>query len=310
MEMELDPEEEQPSRFGGMRLGGMRLGGMRMAVIMVALLGAAFMLFSSLFTVSEIQQGVVTQLGKPVRVVKNPGLHFKLPFLQQVIFFDNRLLDYDSAPTEVVTKDKKALVVDNYSRWRIKDPLLMLQTVQNENGAQARLDDIIYSELRLELGLHSLIEIVASKRKEIFSKVTASSNEKAKEYGIEIIDVRVKRADLPPENEKAVYGRMRAERQRIARQYRSEGKEEALKIRSKTDKLRTILLADAYQQEQILRGNGDASAVTIYAEAFERDQEFYAFIRTLEAYKQSLKSNTTVILPPDSQFLRYLKESR
>ncbi len=305
MEMELDPEEEQPSRFGGMRLGGMRMG-----VIIVALLGAAFMLFSSLFTVSEIQQGVVTQLGKPVRVVKNPGLHFKLPFLQQVIFFDNRLLDYDSAPTEVVTKDKKALVVDNYSRWRIKDPLLMLQTVQNENGAQARLDDIIYSELRLELGLHSLIEIVASKRKEIFSKVTASSNEKAKEYGIEIIDVRVKRADLPPENEKAVFGRMRAERQRIARQYRSEGKEEALKIRSKTDKLRTILLADAYQQEQILRGNGDASAVTIYAEAFERDQEFYAFIRTLEAYKQSLKNNTTVILPPDSQFLRFLKESR
>jgi len=305
MEMELDPEEEQPSRFGGMRLGGMR-----MAVIMVALLGAAFVLFSSLFTVSEIQQAVVTQLGKPVRVVQSPGLHFKLPFFQQVIFFDNRLLDYDSAPTEVVTKDKKALVVDNYSRWRIKDPLLMLQTVQNENGAQARLDDIIYSELRLELGLHSLIEIVASKRKEIFSKVTASSNEKAKEYGIEIIDVRVKRADLPPENEKAVFGRMRAERQRIARQYRSEGKEEALKIRSKTDKLRTILLADAYQQEQILRGNGDASAVTIYAEAFERDQEFYAFIRTLEAYKQSLKSNTTVILPPDSQFLRYIKEAR
>ncbi len=305
MEMELDPEEEQPSRFGGMRLGGMRMG-----VIMVALLGAAFVLFSSLFTVSEIQQGVVTQLGKPVRVLQSPGLHFKLPFFQQVIFFDNRLLDYDSAPTEVVTKDKKALVVDNYSRWRISDPLLLLQTVQNENGAQARLDDIIYSELRLELGLHSLIEIVASKRKEIFSKVTASSNEKAKEYGIEIIDVRVKRADLPPENEKAVYGRMRAERQRIARQYRSEGAEEALKIRSKTDKLRTILLADAYQQEQILRGNGDASAVTIYAEAFERDQEFYAFIRTLEAYKQSLKNNTTVILPPDSQFLRYIKEAR
>lgn len=305
MEMELDPEEEQPSRFGGMRLGGMRMG-----VIMVALLGAAFVLFSSLFTVSEIQQAVITQLGKPVRVVQSPGLHFKLPFFQQAIFFDNRLLDYDSAPTEVITEDKKALVVDNYSRWRITDPLLLLQTVRNENGAQARLDDIIYSELRVQLGLHTLIEIVASKRKEIFSKVTASSSEKAKEYGIEILDVRVKRADLPLENEKAVFGRMRAERQRIARQYRSEGKEEALKIRSKTDKLRTILLADAYKQEQTLRGNGDASAVTIYAEAFERDQDFYAFIRTLEAYKQSLKDKTTVILPPDSQFLRFLKESR
>ncbi|MEE8219798.1 MAG: protease modulator HflC [bacterium] len=302
MEREFEIEEEQPRRFG---LRNIRTSGIAVLVIV-----AGFVFFSSLFTVSEVQQVVITQLGKPVREIRNPGLHFKLPFFQQVLYFDKRLLEYDSAPTEIVTKDKKALVVDNYSRWRIIDPLLMLQTVQNENGAQARLDDLIYSELRLELGLHDLIEIVASKRKEIFLKVTARSNEKAKEYGIEVLDVRVKRADLPPENEQAVYGRMRAERQRIARQYRSEGKEEALKIRSTTDKVKTILLADAYEQEQRLRGKGDAEALGIYAEAYERDEEFYSFLRTLEAYRGSLKENTTVILPPDSQFLRFLKEAR
>lgn len=302
MEREFEIEEEQPRRFG---FGNIRTSGLAVVVIVVG-----FVLISSLYTTSEVQQAVVTQLGKPVRVVRNPGLHFKIPFIQQVVLFDKRLLDYDAAPTEIVSKDKKNLVVDNYSRWRISDPLLFLQTVRNENGAQARLDDIIYSELRLELGLHELIEIVASKRKEIFSKVTARSNEKAKEYGIEVLDVRVKRADLPPENEKAVYGRMRAERQRIARQYRSEGKEEALKIRSTTDKLKTILLADAYENEQRLRGKGDAKALAIYAEAFERDEEFYSFLRTLEAYRQSLKERTTVILPPDSQFLRFLKEAR
>lgn len=297
-EFDLELEEEKPRRFG--RLSGPVVG----------LIAAAALLSFSVFTVKETQQGVVTQLGKPIRVVKSPGLNLKVPFLQQVTYFDDRLLDYDSAPTEVVTKDKKALVIDNYSRWRIIDPLLLLQTVRDENGAQARLDDIIYSELRVELGQHDLIEIVATKRNEIFTKVTKASNEKAREYGIEVEDVRVKRADLPVENEKAVYGRMRAERERIARQYRSEGKEEALKIRSETDKEKTILLATAYEQEQRLRGEGDAEALKIYAEAYERDPDFYDFLRTLEAYKMSLKDKTTVIMPPDSEFLRFLKGTR
>ncbi len=297
-EFDLEFEEERPKRFR-------RLSGPVVALIVVAML-----LSFSVFTVTETQQGVVTQLGKPVRVEKSPGLHLKIPFFQQVTYFDDRLLDYDSAPTEVVTKDKKTLVVDNYSRWRITEPLRLLQTVRDENGAQARLDDIIYSELRVELGQHDLIEIVATKRNEIFTKVTNASNEKAKEYGIKVFDVRVKRADLPVENEKAVYGRMRAERERIAKQYRSEGKEEALKIRSETDKQKTILLATAYEKEQRLRGEGDAEAVRIYAEAFERDPEFYDFLRTLEAYRKSLKDRTTVVLPPDAQFLRFLKGTR
>jgi membrane protease subunit HflC len=297
-EFDLDFEEEKPRRFG------------RIRGPVVGLIAAAALLSFSVFTISETQQGVVTQLGKPIRVVRSPGLSLKVPFLQQITYFDDRLLDYDSAPTEVVTKDKKNLVVDNYSRWRITDPLLLLQTVRDENGAQARLDDIIYSELRVELGQHDLNEIVATKRKEIFEKVTRASNEKAKEYGIEVLDVRVKRADLPVENEKAVYGRMRAERDRIAKQYRSEGKEEALKIRSETDKEKTILLATAYEQEQRLRGEGDAEALQIYAEAYERDPDFYNFLRTLEAYKMSLKDKTTVIMPPDSEFLRFLKGTR
>jgi membrane protease subunit HflC len=294
-DLDLDFEEEQPKRFR--RLSGPVVG----------LIVAAALLSFSVYTLSETQQGVVTQLGKPIRVVKEPGIHLKIPFLQQVNYFDDRLLDYDSAPTEVVTKDKKTLVVDNYSRWRITNPLLLLQTVRDENGAQARLDDIIYSELRVELGQHDLNEIVATQRKGIFRKVIKASNEKAKEYGIEVVDVRVKRADLPVENEKAVYGRMRAERERIARQYRSEGKEEALKIRSETDKQKTILLATAYEKEQRLRGEGDAEAVRLYADAFERDPEFYDFLRTLEAYKKSLKDKTTVILPPDTKFLRFLR---
>lgn len=296
-DLDLDFEEEQPRRFR--RLSGP----------VVLLIAAAALLSFSVYTLSETQQVVVTQLGKPVRVVKKAGLHFKIPFLQQVNYFDDRLLEYDSAPTEVVTKDKKALVVDNYSRWHIDDPLRLLQTVRDESGAQARLDDIIYSELRVELGQHDLIEIVATKRNEIFKKVTRASNQKAKEYGIGVVDVRVKRADLPVENEKAVYGRMRAERERIARQYRSEGKEESLKIRSETDKQKTIMLAKAYEKEQKLRGEGDAEAVRIYAEAFERDPEFYDFQRTLEAYKKSLKDKTTVVMPPDNQFLRFLKGS-
>ena len=299
MEMDFDLEEETPRRLRG------RLSGLVVLVIV-----AGVLLASSVFTVSEIQQAVVTQLGKPVRVVKEPGLHMKVPFIQQVTYFDDRLLDYDSAPTEVVTKDKKTLVVDNYSRWRITDPLLFLQTVRNEAGAQARLDDIIYSELRVDLGQSNLNEIVATKRKEIFTTVTERSNDKAREYGIRVVDVRVKRADLPVQNEKAVYGRMRAERHRIARQYRSEGKEEALKIRSETDKEKTILLADAYEKEQLLRGEGDAEAVRIYADAYKRDPDFFKFLRTLEAYKGALKEKTTVILPPDSDFLRFLKGAR
>jgi membrane protease subunit HflC len=262
----------------------------------------------TLYSVAETEQAVVTQLGRPVRLVKTPGLHLKVPFLQQLTFFENRLLDYDAAPAPVITRDKKNLVIDNYAKWQVSDPLKFLQTVQNEVGAQARLDDIIYSKVREQLGLHDLVEIIATQRNSIMGAVTLSSHEAATAYGITVVDVRIKRADLPPENAQAVYGRMRTEREREAKRYRSEGQEEALKIRAETDKQKTILLAEAYEQEQAIRGEGDAAAIRIYAAAFQQDPDFFDFARTLEAYRKSLKGKTTLVLPPQMDFLKYLRE--
>jgi membrane protease subunit HflC len=262
----------------------------------------------ALYSVAETEQAIVTQLGRPVRLVKTPGLHLKVPFLQQLTFFENRLLDYDAAPAPVITRDKKNLVIDNYAKWQISDPLKFLQTVQNEVGAQARLDDIIYSKVREQLGLHDLLEVIATQRDSIMRAVTLGSNAAATAYGITVIDVRIMRADLPPENAQAVYGRMRTEREREAKRYRSEGQEEALKIRAETDKQKVILLAEAYEREQAIRGEGDAAAIRIYAAAFQQDPDFFSFARTLEAYKKSLKEKTTLVLPPQMEFLKYLRE--
>ena len=260
------------------------------------------------YSVSETGQVVITQLGRPVRLVKTPGLHLKVPFLQQLTFFEDRLLDYDAAPAPVITRDKKNLVVDNYAKWQISDPLKFLQTVQNEAGAQARLDDIIYSKVREQLGLHDLVEVIATKRDAIMRAVTTGSHEASTAYGIAVIDVRIKRADLPPENAQAVYGRMRTEREREAKRYRSEGQEEALKIRAESEKQKTIMLAEAYEQEQAIRGEGDATAMRVYAEAFRHDPDFFTFTRTLEAYRKSLNGKTTLLLPPQMDFLKYLRE--
>jgi modulator of FtsH protease HflC len=262
----------------------------------------------TLYSVAETEQAVVTQLGRPVRLVRTPGLHLKVPFLQQLTFFEDRLLDYDTAPAPVITRDKKNLVVDNYAKWQISDPLKFLQTVQNEAGAQARLDDIIYSKVREQLGLHDLVEVIATQRDAIMRAVTLGSHEAATAYGIAVVDVRIRRADLPPENAQAVYGRMRTEREREAKRYRSEGQEEALKIRAETDKQKAIMLAEAYEQEQAIRGEGDAAAIRVYAGAFQQDPDFFDFVRTLEAYRKSLKGKTTLVLPPQMEFLRYLRE--
>jgi membrane protease subunit HflC len=243
-----------------------------------------------------------------VRLVKASGLHLKVPFLQQLTFFEDRLLDYDAAPAPVITRDKKNLVVDNYAKWQISDPLKFLQTVQHEAGAQARLDDIIYSKVREQLGLHDLVEVIATKRAPIMRAVTASSHDASSAYGIAVVDVRIKRADLPAENAQAVYGRMRTEREREAKRYRSEGQEEGVKIRAETDKQKTIMLADAYAQEQTIRGEGEAVAIRVYAEAFQQDPDFFAFVRTLETYRKSLKGKTTLLLPAQMEFLKYLRE--
>jgi len=238
----------------------------------------------------------------------SPGLYFKIPFIQNVLYFDKRLLDYAASPRELLTKDKQQLVVNNYSRWRIQDPLQFYRTVRDEAGAQSRLDDIIYSNLRENLGRHTLSDIVNEKRALLMEQVTVRSNEKAREYGIEVLDVRIKRADLPEKNEMNVFNRMRTERERLAKKFRAEGDEEARKIRSQADKEVQILTAEARKQAEIMRGEGDALAVKIFADAYGRDMEFYELVRTLEAYRNSMNEGTTVILSPNSGFFRFLKQ--
>ena len=271
---------------------------------------AIVILSSSMFTVHMTQNAVVLELSKPKEIITEPGLYFKLPFLQKVRYFSKQLLDNDSNPTEVITKDKKNLLVDNFTMFRIVDPLKFLETVRGERSARARLDDIIYSELRVEIGTHDLHDVVTETRDSIMAKVTKEANIKAAEYGIEVVEVRIKRTDLPPEVANSIFNRMRTERERIAMEYRSEGKEEATKIRAETDKEKTILVAEAYKEEQIVRGEGDAKATKIYANAFNKDQKFYTFMRSMEAYKKSLKTDTTLLMSEDSDFLGFLNKSK
>jgi len=281
----------------------------KIIIAIVSLIVILILLSGSLFTVDETEQAIITQLGKYIRTATEPGLYFKAPFLQTVHKFEDRVLEYDAAAAKIITSDKKHLVIDNYARWRIVDPLKLYQTVRNEFGANARLDDIVFSEIREELARHTLTEIVSVNREQIMDKVGKQCDNKAREYGVEVIDVRIKRADLPVEVAHSVYARMKAERQRIAKKYRSEGEEEAVKIRATTDKEKTILLAESYRQAEKLKGEGDAEAIKIYAQAFERDPEFYSFVRTLEAYEKSLRRDTTIVLPSDSEFFRYLSPS-
>jgi len=282
----------------------MKKGTLLIILIVVIL----FLANLSLFIVDETKQAIVLQFGKPIRAIKEPGLNWKLPFIQNVVLFEDRLLVYDAVPTEIITKDKKTLIVDNYARWKIVDPLKFLQTVRDLNGAQARLDDIIYSELRVDLGLFDMSEIVSERREGIMKRVTEISNEKANTYGIEIVDVRIKRVDLPPENEKYIFDRMKAERERIAKQYRAEGQEESAKIIAETEREKTAILAEAYKTAQTLKGEGEAESIKIYAESFNQDPEFYKFYRTLEAYRKTFKDKTTVLLSTDSDFLKYLSK--
>ena len=275
-------------------------------VLVAVLAGAVFLANTVIFTVNEWEQVVVTEFGQPKRVIKDPGLHFKSPF-EKTRVFEDWLLDYDSTPEPIYTKDKKILVLDNYARWRIADPLLFLQALRTEGEGLSRLDDIIFSEMRKELGLHTLSEIVSENREDLMALVTERSDEAARSYGIEVVDVRIKRADLPPENEAAVFDRMRAERNREAMQYRSEGEEQALTIRAETDLQAAQILAEAEEEAQRIRGAGDADALAIYADAYNDGRKFYKFTRTLEAYETALDSQTKVILPADGDFFKLLK---
>ena len=274
---------------------------------MVFFILIAIIILSTVFTVDETRQVVILQFGEPVRIIKTPGLNFKLPAPIQVAqSFDDRLLEYDVPPEEILSKDKKSLIVDNYVRWRIIDPLLFLQTVQTEPIAKTRIDDIVYSELRRELGTHNMSEIITENRELIMEKVTRESAIATKPYGIEVVDVRLKRVDLPQNNEQSIYRRMQAERIRQANKFRSEGEEESQKIKASTDKDKTIILADAYKEAEEVKGEGEAKAVDIYASAFSNDPDFYEFYRTLETYKIILDKKTTLVLPTNSKLFDIL----
>jgi len=264
---------------------------------------------STIIVVDETEQVVILQFGKPVKTIKEPGLNFKLPAPIQVLnSFEKRLLEYDVPPEEILSRDKKSLIIDNYVRWRIVDPLLFLQTVRAIPTAKTRLDDIVYSELRQELGNHDMHEIITEAREFIMEKVTLASNEETNKYGIEVIDVRIRRVDLPRENEASIYARMEAERKRQANKFRSEGEEEAQKIRAATDRDKTVLLAEAYKTSQQIRGEGEAEALDIYAVSFSKDPEFYEFIRTLETYEKVIDKKTTLVLPGDSKLFKALTQ--
>jgi membrane protease subunit HflC len=271
---------------------------------------ALVLLFQSVFMVDMTQQALILQFGRYVRTVSEPGLHFKIPFLEQATLYDKRVLSSDIKPGEYLTLDKKRLVTDPVSRWRIEVPLQFFKTVANEPGALARMGPIVLSELRDELAKHNFTDIISSQRAAIMDKVSKRVQEKATEFGIEVVDVKIRRADLPAEVQGSVFARMQAERKRIALQYRAEGAELAAKVRAGADKEATIISAEAYAESQRLMGEGDAQATVIYAKAFKKGTKFYGFLRTLEAYKIFLAEKSTLVLGSESELFKYLDSSK
>lgn len=260
-----------------------------------------------LYTVDETQVAVVTRFGEPRSTIKNPGLYAKTPFIETVTYFDKRLLIFDAPPDSLLTKDKKRLIIDVYARGRIVNPLLFFRTLRTETQAASRAVDIIGSELRREIASDNQAEIITTKREDIMRRVMVNSLPKLLEFGIEIIDVRIKRADFPQEIAQSVYARMQAERQRKADKERAEGAEVDAEVRSDVDRQATIIRAEAERDANIIRGEGEATAIEVFADALEQGPEFYAFQRSLTAYKAFLTQNTTVVLPANSDLFQFLQ---
>lgn len=273
--------------------------------------GALLLLWLSVFTVPETEYAIVTEFGRPVRTITEAGLHLKFPY-HRVLRFDRRLLVYNPRPSEFLTKDKKNLVIENYVCWRISDPKLFLQTVGDTTAAEMRLHDIVWSGLSAALGNYELESLVNANTErvrgdELMETLTRHTDRRALEqYGIEVVDVRIKRLNLPEQNKQSVFARMRAERERIARQYRAEGEEQALKIRAEADRQKEEILSTAYREAEKVKGDGDAQSTRIYGAAYSRDPQFYKMVRTLEAYKKILDDKTTAVLSSDSELLRLL----
>ena len=276
------------------------------AAFVVALLAS-----STLFTVEQTEQVLITQFGEPVRVITEPGLHAKLPILQTVISFDRRLLDYEVPPEEVILGDQRRLIVDSFARFRIVDPLRYFQAVgPTEEGIRARLNSVVSSALRRVLGNEQLLNVLSSNRGTIMGLIRTQVNNEMQAFGVSVEDVRIRRADLPPENTQAILSRMQSERQRVAAQARAEGSEASIRIRAEADRDRTVLLADARATADKLRGEGEATAIATYADAFQRDPQFFQVWRTLLAYREAFAAgNARLVLTPGDAFLKLLHEA-
>ena len=278
---------------------------------LLALAGGAgavilFLLLSAIFTVHQTQQALVLQFGNPVRIVQEPGLHFKVPFIQQVEYFERRVLDFDAPSVELVLGDQKRLVVDAFARYRINDALRFRQAAGTELAFRGRLEPIVFSSLRSVLGEAPLFSILSQDRNELMERIKTDVNRALAGFGVELVDVRIKRADLPPENSQAVFRRMQTEREREAKELRAQGAEVGQRIRARADRERRVLIAEAQRESEIVRGQGDAEAIRIFAEGFGQDPKFFDFYRSLQAYRNALgEGSTNFVLSPESDFFRF-----
>ena len=279
-----------------------------LSLVVVALILAA--VSGSLFTVNQTQQALVLQFGEPKRTIQEPGLAFKLPFIQDVTYYEKRVLSLiPQDAEEVILADQKRLQVDAYARYRIEDPLLFYQTVRNERGARGRLEAIIDSSVRRALGRETLASILTGQRNDITRSIGEEVNASVASLGIKIIDVRLRRADYPTATSQNIFNRMKSERELEAKEFRATGEEEAQKIRADAEKTRTVILSEAQRESQDIRGAGDSQAIQIYADSFGQDADFFAFYRSMEAYRKSMNNNgTSLVLSPDSSFFRFFKD--
>ena len=279
-----------------------------LVAVAVLLVAAGILLTNALFIVDQTEQALVLQFGQPRRVIREPGLWVKRPFLEQVALYDNRLLDFEPPQEEVIVSDQKRLVVDTYTRYRITDPLLFYQTANSEVAVRARLNAMVNGSLRRVLGNVTLSALLSEKRPAIMKQIRDEVRDQGKSFGIDVVDVRIRRADLPKENSEAIYARMVSERQQQAAQYRGEGSEAAQTVRANADRERTVILAEAQRDAQRVRGDGDAQSIKVYADAFGQDKEFFAFYRSMQAYRDALNGrSTSFVLTPDSGFFRFFE---
>jgi membrane protease subunit HflC len=275
-------------------------------VIGILVVAALIVAYASLFEVYQTQQALVVRLGQVVHVVNEPGLHVKVPFIDAVIPIDKRILDLEAPSQEVIASDQKRLVVDAFARYRIHDPLRFFQTLGSKTAADSQLAILLNSALRRVLGEATFIQVVRDERAGLMARIRDLINHEAAGYGIEVVDARIRRADLPEQNSQAVYQRMQTARQREAAEYRAQGQQQAQEIRSKADREVTVLVADATSKSEQIRGQGDATRNEIFAKAFNQDPDFFAFYRSMQAYENGLKPNDTrLVLKPDSNFFRY-----